>query len=103
MNSSIDVLSVHGATMETVLLAPADHAALTLQGPSDARVAVEAGSASEVNVTLTLTGTEDLGVVLSTSGLPVNPHGPRNLHFQLYLALIISPWKFLEVPQYFYD
>ena len=67
---TLEASTVHGATMETVVLAPADHAALTLQGPSDARVAVEAGSASEVNVTLTLTGTEDLDVVLSTSGLP---------------------------------
>ena len=55
---------------ETVQLTPADHAALTVEGPSDARVVVEAGSAVDVNLTLDLTGTEDLVLALSTAGLP---------------------------------
>ena len=66
----LEASSVHGALTETVTLAPADHAALELTGPADARVAVEAGGSTDVNVTLALTGTEDLDVSLSTSGLP---------------------------------
>ncbi|MGB2029496.1 MAG: hypothetical protein ACPH04_02470 [Candidatus Poseidoniaceae archaeon] len=66
----LEASTVHGVATQTVAFTPADHAALVLQGPSDARVAVEAGSTTDVTVTLTQTGTEDLDVVLSTSGLP---------------------------------
>ena len=67
---TLEASTVHGVATETVQLTPADHAALTVEGPSDARVVVEAGSAADVNLTLDLTGTEDLAVVLSTAGLP---------------------------------
>ena len=66
----LEASSVHGAVTETVLLAPADHAALDVTGPADARVVVEAGRSSELNVTLALTGTEDLDVTLGSTGLP---------------------------------
>ena len=67
---TLEASTVHGVVTETVQLTTADHAALTVEGPSDARVVVEAGSAAEVNLTLDLTGTEDLALVLSTTGLP---------------------------------
>ena len=66
----LEATTVHGVATQTVQLTPAEHAALTVQGPSDARVVVEAGSTTEVNVTLSRTGTEDLDVELSTVGLP---------------------------------
>ena len=67
---TLEASTVHGVVTETVQLTPADHAALTVEGPSDARLVVEAGSAVEVNLTLALTGTEDLVLALSTAGLP---------------------------------
>ena len=67
---ALEASTVHGVVTEIIQLTPADHAAVIVQGPSDARVVVEAGSTAEVNVTLTRTGTEDLDLSLSTSGLP---------------------------------
>ena len=66
----LEASSVHGALMEEVTLSPADHGALLVEGPADARVVVEAGSSSVLNLSLSSTGTEDLDLTLSTSGLP---------------------------------
>jgi hypothetical protein len=66
----LEASSVHGAVMEDVSLAPADHGALLIEGPADARLEVEAGSSSPLNLSLTSIGTEDLELSVSTSGLP---------------------------------
>ena len=66
----LEASSVHGAVTQEVALAPADHGALLIEGPADARVMVEAGSSSTLNLSLTSIGTEDLDLSMSTSGLP---------------------------------
>ena len=62
--------SVHGTQEAEVNLGPADHARLSMQGPSDGRVAVEAGLNASLAMILTPTGTLDLSLTMSTSGLP---------------------------------
>ena len=62
--------SVHGNEETEVTLGPADHARLTMQGPSDGRLEVEAGSNASLDLTLTPTGTLDLSLSMSTTGLP---------------------------------
>ena len=62
--------TVHGSSVVDVQLLPADYATLSVTGPSDGRVAVEAGDTSSFEVNLEHDGTLDLDLLFTTQGLP---------------------------------